>query len=149
MSSKSPRNVAMNLLARREHSVAELKTKLAVRELSPEDIDEAVDKLIREGLVSDERFAEAFVAYRMRRGQGPVRIRAELVQRGVCEALISKFLDSCSGDWFDSVRTVREKRFGPEFPTDFKERARQSKFLQYRGFTSEQIRQAFATNDTD
>ncbi len=141
--------MAMNLLSRREHSVAELKIKLAARELDPEDIDDAVDKLIKEGLVSDERFAEGFVAYRMRRGQGPVRIRGELIQRGIGEDLISNFLDSCSGDWFDSVRAVREKRFGPECPADFKERARQSKFLQYRGFTSEQIRQAFTTNDTD
>jgi len=145
----SPRRLAMNLLARREHSIAELKTKLAAKDVSPDDIEQTLRQLVSEGLASDQRFAEAFVAYRARRGQGPVRIRLELEQRGVADELITASLDSCGRDWFDLARKVREKRFGPARPDDYRQRSRQSRFLQYRGFTSEQIRQAFGPDNRD
>ena len=139
----SPRNKALDLLARREHSVAELRAKLLAREFAADSTDEAIDQLVREGLVSDERFAEAFVAARARKGQGPVKIRAELAQRGVAEGLISASMQTVQVDWSGSARQVRERKYGDELPADFKERARQSRFLQSRGFTSEQIRGAF------
>jgi regulatory protein len=44
---------------------------------------------------------------------------------------------------------VRRKRFGDEPPQDYKERARQSRFLQYRGFTSDQIRQVLDGDEFD
>jgi regulatory protein len=52
-------------------------------------------------------------------------------------------------DWAAEARTVREKRFGSDQPADYKDRARQSRFLQYRGFSSEQIRQAFSIDEED
>jgi regulatory protein len=141
----SPQHVAMNLLARREHSRAELKTKLLAREFNETEVDDAIADLATRDLVSDERFAEAFTNSRVRRGQGPVRIRQELRQRGVEAAVIHRCLDTLAPDWADVAGATRLKKFGAAPPADYKEKARQMRFLQYRGFTTEQINSAFDT----
>ncbi|NND53783.1 MAG: regulatory protein RecX [Gammaproteobacteria bacterium] len=142
MSKPSPRNAAMNWLARREHSLRELRDKLAAREFEPEIIDATVAQLASEGLVSDERFAESFVAARMRKGQGPVRIRAELKKRGVSAELVQLQVDEAGHDWFALASDVRARKFGAGVPADFPGKAKQMRFLEYRGFDSEQIRAA-------
>ncbi|MGI9308894.1 MAG: regulatory protein RecX, partial [Gammaproteobacteria bacterium] len=96
---RTARAAAMNLLARREHSQAELRTKLKDREYSDPEIADALEGLLRDGLISDERFAEAFVASRVRRGQGPVRIRVELERRGVPDELIVTHLSVRAAEW--------------------------------------------------
>jgi len=142
MSKSSPRNMAMNWLARREHSLRELRDKLAAREFEPEIIDATVAKLASEGLVSDERFAESFVAAKMRKGQGPVRIRAELKKRGVSADVVQLQVYEAGHDWFTLAGEVRERKFGGGIPADFKDKAKQMRFLEYRGFDGEQIRAA-------
>ena len=144
----SPRNQAMNWLARREHSLAELHVKLAAKDYSPPEIEAAVAGLAADGLVSDERFAEAFVASRVRKGQGPVRIRMELKQRGISAELISESVDAAGPDWGRLAADVRERKFGASLPDDFKAKARQMRFLEYRGFSSEHIRRALG-DDVD
>ncbi len=71
-----------------------------------------------------------------------MRIRGELAQRGIDGASVSAALAEADCDWTALAAEVRAKRFGTEAPGDFKERARQAKFLQYRGFETEQIRAA-------
>jgi regulatory protein len=129
----------MDLLARREHSLAELRTKLLAREFDADEVDEVIIRLSAEGLVSDERFAEAFVSSRVRKGQGPNRIRLELERRGVPGEFITICLSRGDIDWDTLARSVRTKKFGSGRIGDYREWARQAKFLQYRGFTSDQI----------
>jgi regulatory protein len=130
----------MNWLARREYSRFELSARLIARDYSPGDVEVAVAGLVASGLVSDERFAESFVAARMRNGKGPVRIRMELKQRGVDPDTIRLYLDDAGFDWHTLVREVRSRKFGEVQPKEFKEKARQMRFLEYRGFTGDQIR---------
>ncbi|HVC37510.1 MAG TPA: regulatory protein RecX, partial [Gammaproteobacteria bacterium] len=92
-------------------------------------------------LVSDGRFVDEFVASRVRRGSGPVKIREELRSRGVAEPLVDAALNEQRGAWLTNAEAVRRKRFGAPLPRDFSERARQARFLQQRGFSAEQIRQ--------
>ncbi len=140
---------AMDALARREHAVAELRRKLQshvdargkAQGLDADAIDDVLARLQNEGLVSDERFTEAFVRYRNNNGYGPQRIQAELRERGVSEKIAAIYLDLGDPQWFERALSVRNKRFGEDRPKDFKERARQARFLQYRGFTSDQARQ--------
>jgi regulatory protein len=134
---------AMNYLARREHSEHELRNKLAKAEFSADDIDDIISKLIASNLQSDERFCESYVRYRSQRGFGSQRIRQELKERGVDTELISDALFQSEIDWFSLAMTVRSKRFGEHRPEDYKERAKQQRFLQYRGFTHEQITESF------
>jgi regulatory protein len=133
----------MDYLARREHGVLELTRKLITRGFEADSVEAAVRDLITDGLLSDSRFAEAFVHSRFQKGSGPQKIQAELRQRGIDDDLISACLESVCEQWIARVREVREKKFGPEQPRDFRERNRQMRFLQQRGFTSEQIYAVF------
>jgi regulatory protein len=137
----------MNLLARREHSARELHDKLLARGFEAAVIAEALDTLSREGLLSDERFVESFVHSRINRGAGPLRIQAELRQRGVAEALIRDGLDERDPAWLERAEAVRCKKFGPAIPREFRDKARQMRFLQYRGFSSEQVRRVLRDED--
>ncbi len=150
----SPRNIAIEILARREHSVLELREKLLAREFPPDDVEQTLSALTADGLLSEQRFIDSFLASYTRRGHGPLWLRAELQRRGITSAEIAAALagQEITGqpvDWPAQARTVRENRFGPAQPLDYKERARQSRFLQYRGFSSEQVRQAFDGGEDD
>lgn len=137
--SQEARTAALNLLARREHSVFEMRQKLRARGFEVDDVQSVLATLTAEGLLSDDRFSEAFVNYRMARGLGPTRIAAELQQRGIDAQVIAEYLDARDTHWLQRAQAVRVKRFGNALPVDYKERMRQARFLQYRGFTSEQI----------
>jgi regulatory protein len=134
--------VALEFLARREHTRRELTRKLAARGLPDDIIAAALDGLERSGALANARFTDSFVRSRIAKGQGPQRIRAELVQRGIADGEANDGLRAADVDWVATIRAVRAKRFGPELPRDYAERARQARFLQYRGFDSAQIRAA-------
>lgn len=140
--SKEIRLAAMNFLARREHSQQELQRKLLNKGFEPIAITPVLRVLVEQGLLSDERFTEAFINSRLHRGSGPVKIAMELQQRGVSDELVRTYLDERDTQWTQSAIEVRVKRFGSAIPHDFKERARQMRFLQYRGFTMSQVQQA-------
>lgn len=139
------RMAAMNLLARREHSAQELRNKLQqkfAQPLPPEWLEQVLSMLAGEGLQSDARFAEAFVQMRCRQGKGPMLVGQELRQRGVAAELVASTL--AEPDWLLQAQLQRHKRFGIELPLDAKERARQQRFLQMRGFGGEHIRYAMS-----
>lgn len=91
---------------------------------------------------SNQRYAEAYVYMRMQKGFGPLRIQAELQQRGVAAEIIQRVLDPADTCWVEQLQKVRQKKFGTPLPRDFKIQARQMRFLQTRGFSSEQINRA-------
>ncbi len=134
------RKQALNMLARREHSGAELRAKLAAKGFPSDIIDDALSDLNRSGWQSDERFVEAFVRVRGERGYGPARIRAELRERGIDDELIAMHLDARDSSWLRRLQAVCAKRYGAKQPADFAEKAKRMRFLQTRGFTAEQIR---------
>jgi regulatory protein len=137
------RLTAMNLLARREHSATELTRKLRSKGYVGETVEQVIAQLQQENLLSDARFAENYVRYRRAKGFGPLRIQQELKERGVDEALIDANLEKDSEVWLQRAAEVREKRFGGKKPQDYKEKAKQLRFLQYRGFANEQLTQLF------
>lgn len=135
---------ALRLLARREHSVRELKRKLQAKGHAAEEVERVVAQLGAKKLVSDERFAEAYVAHHARKGQGPVRIRAELRQQGAADEAIEAALARSEVDWTALAIETRRRKFGERPPREAAERAKQARFLQYRGFSNEQIRAALS-----
>jgi regulatory protein len=137
------RKKAMDFLARREYGQAELIKKLADKGYLRRVVEQVLPKLTDEGLQSDDRFAEAFVQSRISQGKGPVRIRLDLSQRGVSDAVIEMALEASASDWHGLAREVRERKFGRGEPADFKAKARQMRFLQYRGFEQDHIQSAF------
>ncbi len=142
---------AMRLLAAREHSVEELRRKLRhcrsrdragrrVRNTVDGDTLEAVlGALQRGGLLSDVRFAEAFVHSRIERGQGPAKIRAGLRERGIAKELVDEALDFAPAFWRERAERVHVKRFGDAPPADRSDWAKRARFLAARGFAAEVV----------
>ena len=130
------------MLARREHARGELSVKLAVGGAGADAIQRVLDALEARGLLSEERFTEQFVGSRRNRGQGPRRIREELRRRGIGDAAAREAVGQDDEHWSEQASQARIRRFGDETPADYREWARQARFLERRGFTTEQIRSA-------
>ncbi len=133
------RNQALRLLASREHSRRELECKLLARGYEAAILVGVLDTLTETGLLSDERMAEAYVAGRLRKGFGPLRLRQELRERGLDDDLIGPVIDLSPGDWLEIMSRVAARKFGPGPVTDRKELARRARFLEYRGFPPELV----------
>jgi len=136
----------MDYLARREHARAELTDKLTKAGFLPAVAAAAITRLTEDGLQSDQRFADAFIQSRINQGKGPVRIRAELRERGLASSVIDIGLEAAEQDWFELANAVRLKKFGPTVPADFEQKAKQMRFLQYRGFEPGHIQAAVSVN---
>jgi regulatory protein len=136
----------LRLLARREHSVQELCHKLKGRECPADIVEQVTADLVEEGLLSDRRFAEAYVYSRTERGFGPLSIQVGLRERGIGDSLAAAALAELAPDWKASARRQRHKRFSSDAPLDFNARVKQLRFLQQRGFTTEQARAAFSSD---
>ena len=95
--------------------------------------------------MNDARYAENYVSHHAERGKGPVRLAAVLKERGVSKELIDTALAG-SPDWGSRARELRIRKFGPDSPSDWTEKARQARFLQYRGFSSDHIRSALGAD---
>ena len=143
------RRTAMDLLARREHGRVELTRKLRQRGAPDEMIDTALDRLTEEGLLSESRYLESFVSYRARSGYGPLRIREELSQRGLQRADIELALRECGINWQAQLEDTWRRKFAGHLPIDARERAKQGRFLAYRGYSMEMIGRLFSGRAMD
>ena len=131
---------AVALLARRDHSRAELAGKLRrglTAEDDPAEIDRVLDALERDKLLSDERYAGTLTRTRAARF-GDARIRFDLKSAGVEPETAGRAIASLAGTELERARAVWLRRFG-ELPATAQERARQARFLQSRGFSTETI----------
>lgn len=137
---RSITEVAVALLARREHSVLELRRKLQQKGFEEADIEKVVGQLCANNLLSDERFAETYINMRRNRGYGPLRIQAELQERGISAELIDECIEwKNNQDWISVLETQYRKKYGNTIPDDYKEKAKQVGYLQRRGFPLEWV----------
>ncbi len=139
----SIRNKAMDLLARREHSEYELRQKLKSRDYDVDAIDAVLQGLKQDHLLSDARFAEAYVNHRFNAGVGPVKIRHELRQKGVTDVLADEFLEPLSDLWDQLMMQQRVRKYGETIPAGYADRMKQARFLQNRGFSPEAVMRLF------
>ena len=148
MSSREPdpdpraQNSAMRLLARREHSRAELHGKLVGRGFENDLVEELLQGLEDGNLLSDERFAMSLIASRVETGYGPNRIGLELRDRGVSEELVREALVKAEVDWEQRVIDQVARKFGSDPAQTFPEWARRARYLERRGFGKDAIRLA-------
>lgn len=143
------REAALRLLARREHSASELRTKLIRKSWPEEHIERVIGSLAEAGLQSDQRFAESFARQRAGRFYGPRRIQAELAQRGIDPGLANEALDALEVDFADLAAEFYRRKYGVgkkssqgsgDASLDFRERAKRSQAMYRRGFESEHLR---------
>lgn len=142
------RRAAMDQLARRECSQHELQQKLSRRfgtdDTVQTEIASVVAELAEAGLQSDERFAESLARARRERGHGPLRIRQDLWQRGIADAIIDALVNDSSEDWVALASAAAQRKFGDAPPPDHKAWARRARFLASRGFPESVVRAALA-----
>lgn len=136
------RVIAMRLLATREHTRLELTRKLTQRGCSEAITQTTIDALANEGLQSDARYAQTFVRLRAARGYGSIAIKRDLQQRGIEHAMIADAFAEEAIHWEQLACDVRQKKFGVPLPKTPADKAKQQRFLQYRGFTHDEIRLA-------
>ena len=130
-------NKSLDLLSRREHSRFELVQKLIKRYGSINFLDEVINKLQELKLLDDQRFAEAYIKARTRKGFGPRRLKAELQQRRVSESIINHEL-SMINNWDEIAYNAFKKKFNSS-SSETKETLKAKSFLQNRGFNFDQI----------
>jgi len=135
------REAALRLLARREHGHGELVDKLARKGWTKDDALRAVDRLAEQDLQSDARYAEGFVRSRAGKAYGPLRIRAELAERGIDRGQVEAAINAADIDWLARAADWFERRYGGEQPGDLKEKARRQRALARRGFDHAIVRE--------
>lgn len=136
------RSYAFALLTRRDYSQAELIAKLNQYAINPEEVEKLVEELAQNNYQSDQRVAELTLASQLRKGKGLQRIKQALKAKQLDAELITEELQEV--DWLDQAYQLKLKKFGKEVATDPKIKARQIRFLQYRGFDMGVIMKAIA-----
>jgi regulatory protein len=135
------RAAAVTLLARRDFASGGLRQKLEAQGYDRELVAMAVAELAADRIINDTRYAENYVTYHAGRGEGPLRIAANLRDLNLPPETIEAAL-AAGPDWRARAREVRIRRFGLAEPQTWPQKAKQGRFLQYRGFSSDHIRAA-------
>lgn len=142
---------ALFLLSRRDYGKAELFARMKRRMYEKNEgiIDEqliegVLDKLSEQHFLDDDRVVSLLLQGYARKGYGPLRIKQEMRQKGFAETLVEHHFAGLDVDWFEKAAEVRSKKFGDEIPTDFKDKGKQIRYLQYRGFFGDMIFELFS-----
>ncbi|NQZ83081.1 MAG: regulatory protein RecX [Colwellia sp.] len=136
-------HIAVDLLSRREHSSKEIYQKLALRGYEQIDVAPVIDYLLEKNYLSHERFAESVFRNRVSRGYGWRYIKNELNQKGIDSIQISELNNNQEIDWYIQVELAYNKRFDSSADLDQKDKAKRVRFLQYRGFSTDEIMSLF------
>ena len=135
----SSKEAAMQLLSRRDHGEYELYQKLTLKGYSEDDIQQAVNFCLDHNYLDDLRYAKSQIRQHVYKGHGERRIRQELNQKRVADSVIELALEEEPQDWFELAKQAADKKFKGVKAQDQKEYAKQVRFLQYRGYSFDQI----------
>ncbi|OGT47873.1 MAG: hypothetical protein A3E83_03180 [Gammaproteobacteria bacterium RIFCSPHIGHO2_12_FULL_41_20] len=133
------RQIALRWLAQRDYTVAELQRKLQIKDFSSADIHTFLSEARQAGWLNETRYIENYIHMRQQKGYGPLRIQAELRSKGITDENIAQQLDIDDNAWQITITRVWQKYSKGKLPQDLKTRIKHRRFLQYRGFTQEQI----------
>lgn len=142
---------AMRILGMRDHSEQEFRRKLTapvMTKTGPEPVDATEDDInnvvnwcYENRYLDDARFARQFIASRGRKGYGPARIRQELTQKGIDRETGEEAMRECDIDWIEIAREQAQRKYGDPLPAVFAEKVKVQRFLLYRGFLMEDIKE--------
>ena len=134
---------ALDLLSRREHSPLELNRKLQQRGFDSALIAQILLEFTDQHWLDEARFTECYIHNRSQKGYGLLRIQQELQQRGIDKTCTQQVVADMEIDWFALAEQALSKRFATAPSSNPKQRLREMRFLQYRGFSHDQIRALF------
>ena len=130
---------SIDLLSRREHSVKELQQKLSKREYKDEEISIIIKYLVDNNYLSDERYSESVFRLRVTKGYGKYYIENELRQKGISNDQISSLHEEQMIDWTAQAVLAYQKKYTDNAIEDQKDKAKRIRFLQSRGFSTDEI----------
>jgi regulatory protein len=142
-SQKKIRELCLRLLSRREHSQQELLEKLASKGFDRAETQLIVDDLAAQGWQSNQRFAESYSRYRIKKGYGPIKIICELQQRGIEDYDLDAVVMDIADGWSEVLDQVYIKKYPDDKVLTNKEWFKRNRFLQQRGFSGEMIKTLF------
>ncbi len=141
------RSYAFAVLTRKEYSKADLISKLSEHAQNKQEVITLVEELAQENYQSDQRVAEMTVRSQIRKGKGPNRIKLALRTKQLNKALVQDDLEEI--DWYEQAYQLKIKKYGPEVAKDPKIKAKQIRFLQYRGFEMDAIMKAIKRKENE
>jgi regulatory protein len=136
---KEIKEACLQYLIRREHSQQELLRKILAKGYPQSSILMIINELTEQGLQSDARFAESYARSRVHKGVGPLRIKAELQQRGAAEHAFDRAVEDIAGSWYELLQQVYQKKYADISYASPKEQLKRCRFLQQRGFANDMI----------
>lgn len=139
------RSYAFAVLTRKEYSKAELIEKLATYAANREEVINLVEELSNNNYQSDQRVAEIVLSSQKRKGKGPQHIKLALKNKKINSELIQEELKKI--DWAEQAYQLKIKKFGITIERDPKLKAKQIRFLQYRGFDMDAIMKAISRKE--
>lgn len=141
---------ALFMLSRRDYGKAELFARMKRHMYEKNDgiidetlIERVLARLSEQHFLDDNRVATLLLQSYVRKGYGPLRIKQEMRQKGFSQLLVDQQVAHLEVDWFEKAAEVRSKKFGNDLPNDFKEKSKQIRYLQYRGFFGDMIYELF------
>ena len=141
------RSYAFAVLTRREYSKADLIEKLALYAMDRDEVLKLVDELARENYQSDQRVAEIMLSSQKRKGKGPNRIKLALKSKKIDASLIQEELKET--DWNEQAYQLKVKKYGTQVEKEPKLKAKQIRFLMYRGFEMDAIIKAITRKEDE
>ena len=143
----SLRERALAMLARREHTRAEMMRRLSPHCEDPGQIEQLLDALVARGWLSEERFAESR-ANTLTRKFGSRKLEHDLRSRGVSAEVVEQTVKRALAQELENCRAAWQRKFGA-LPQSAAERGRQMRFLAGRGFSAEAVRLVLKSGDED
>lgn len=141
------RSLAFALLAKREYSQANLRKKLLEYGAVADELEILLEELAAQNYQSDERMAGMVLRSQIRQGKGPQRIKLALKKHEIDQEHILEDLKEV--DWFAEALQLKIRKFGTEIAQDPKLKAKQVRFLQYRGFSMDVILKVLQHREED
>jgi regulatory protein len=147
-SQKNIRDICVRLISRREHSQLELLNKLIIKGFDRTETQLIVDDLAAQGWQSNQRFAESYSRYRIKKGYGPIKIICELQQRGIEDCDLDEVVMDIADGWGEVLEQLYAKKYADDKSLTnkaltHKEWLKRNRFLQQRGFSGEMIKTLF------
>lgn len=133
---------AVSLLAKRDYASGELTRTLVKMTENSECVDKALQRLIESGYLDDARLITHLIDKHVRKKHGPTRIKQEVRQKGFSQELVEQALEKVEVDWYAMARELKVSKFGEEPASDAKEKNKQVRYLQYKGYSMDMIFEA-------
>lgn len=144
MTSQELYDHAVSLLARRDYASGELARTLSKMTENREKIDKALSRLVECGYLDDNRLITHMIDKHVRKKHGPARIKQEIRQKGFSPELVEQMLEKGDVDWYAMARELKVSKFGDAVASEAKEKNKQIRYLQYKGFSMDMIFEALS-----